>query len=75
MSTNVERNADLNKASLQDLERIQVIGKDHARKILDFRTKNGEFKTWEDVRKVPGITSEMLDSLRRSGYTISGRAA
>ena len=71
----MQKNIELNNASTQELERIQVIGKDQAKKILDYRTQNGEFKNWEDVRRVPGITAEMLDTLKRSGFTVSGKAA
>jgi competence protein ComEA len=66
---------DLNTVSSQDLERVPMIGKEHARKITDYRVQNGEFKSWEDIKKVPGITTEMLDTLKRSGFTINGKAA
>ena len=43
------KNMDLNVASAQDLERIQGIGKDQAKRFIDFRTQNGAFKSWEDA--------------------------
>jgi competence protein ComEA len=75
MSKNVEKHIDLNSAAPQDLERIQTIGREQTRKILEYRTQHGEFKSWDDVKKVPGMTNEMVDSLRRSGFTVNGRAA
>ena len=71
----MQKNIDLNKASAQDMERIPVVGRDQARKIFDYRTQNGEFQNWEDVKKVPGITNELLDTLKRNGFTLSGKAA
>jgi competence protein ComEA len=69
------KNTDLNMASTQDLEQIQGIGKDYARKIVEHRTQSGSFKSWDDLRRVPGVTNEMLDTLKRSGFTVSGKAA
>ena len=35
--------------------RIVQLTKDEADAIVDFRTKQGEFRTLEDLRKVPGL--------------------
>jgi competence protein ComEA len=69
------KNMDLNVASAQDLERIQGIGKDQAKRFIDFRTQNGAFKSWEDVKRMPGVTHEILEMLKRNGFTVAGRAA
>ncbi|MBM5575050.1 helix-hairpin-helix domain-containing protein [Deefgea sp. CFH1-16] len=46
---------DLNTANQAQLEALSGIGPSKAKDIIDFRTKNGPFKTTEDVMKVPGI--------------------
>jgi len=71
----MSRCLELNIVTTQDLERVPAFGKEHARKIVDYRKQNGEFKTWEELRRIPGITSEMLETLKRSGYTVAGKAA
>jgi len=68
----VSKNMDLNTATEQDLT---VIGKDNAKKIVQHRLQNGSFKAWEDLKRVPGLAPHMLDTLRRSGFTVGGRAA
>lgn len=66
---------DLNTATEQQLLAIQGIGKDHAKKIVDFRKQNGSFKTWEDLKRVPGVPGTMLETLKRHGFTVGPKAA
>ena len=68
----MSKNMDLNTATEQELT---VIGKDNAKKIVQHRLQNGSFKSWEDLKRVPGLAPHMLDTLRRSGFTVGGRAA
>jgi len=51
------------------------MGKDHAKKIIEYRNQNGPFKSWEDLKRVPGLPGNMLDTLKRQGCTIAGKAA
>ena len=69
------RNMDLNSVNQTDLENIQGVGKDNAKKILEFRQRNGTFKTWDDLKNIPGYSMEMVNSLKRSGFHISGKVA
>ena len=71
MSTNM----DLNTATEQELTVIQGIGRDNAKKIVQHRTQNGSFKAWEDLKRVPGMAPHILDTLKRHGFTVSGKAA
>ncbi|HLH30514.1 MAG TPA: helix-hairpin-helix domain-containing protein [Terriglobia bacterium] len=68
-------NLDLNFATEQDLERMPGLGKDHAKRLIDFRRQTGTFKSWDDVKKIPGISPEILNTLKKSGVTVGGKAA
>ena len=71
----MSKNLDLNTATEQDLTGIQGIGKDHAKRIVDYRNQYGPFKSWEDLKRIPGIVGPMLDTLKRLGCTLGGKAA
>jgi len=64
------KNLDLNTLNEVDLERIQGIGKQHARDIINYRTRNGPFMSWEDLKKVQGFTTDMIDNLKLSGFSV-----
>ena len=66
---------DLNTATEQQLASIQGLNRDQAKKIIDFRNQNGTFSSWEDLKRVPGMQGTMLDTLKRQGITVNGRAA
>lgn len=69
------QNVDLNTVSEQDLERMQGVGKDNAKKIVDFRKQNGPFKSWDDLRRIPGIPGDMSDTLKQNGLNVGGKVA
>lgn len=46
---------NVNTATAEQLDAIKGIGPAKAKAIVDFRTKNGPFKTVDDVGGVPGI--------------------
>ncbi len=69
------KNIDLNTATEQELASIQGIGKDHAKKIVEFRSQNGSLKRWEDLKRIPGMQGNMLATLKRHGCTVGGKAA
>ena len=71
----MSKNLDLNTATEQELTGIQAIGKDHAKKIIDYRNQNGPFTSWEDLKRIPGMPGNMMDTLKRQGCTVGGRAA
>jgi len=71
----VSKNLDLNTATEQELASIQGLGRDNAKKIVDYRNQNGAFKSWEDLKRIPGMPTTMLDVLKRQGLTVGGKAA
>ena len=68
-------NVDLNTATEQQLASIQGINQGQAKKIVDYRNENGIFNSWEDLKEIPGMPGNMLDTLKRQGCTVGGRAA
>lgn len=54
---------DINKASAADLSKVPGIGPSLAKRIVDFREKNGAFGRVEDLVKVQGIGEKSLQRL------------
>ena len=71
----MSKNLDLNTATEQELAGIQGLGRDNAKKIVDHRNQNGGFKSWEDLKRIPGMPSTTWDTLKRQGLTVAGKAA
>ncbi|WP_081686871.1 ComEA family DNA-binding protein [Chitinilyticum litopenaei] len=65
---------DLNTASQQQLEALNGIGPEKAKAIIEYRSKNGPFKTTEDVMKVPGIKEGTYAKIKAE-VTVGGKAA
>ncbi|AXE34563.1 ComEA family DNA-binding protein [Chromobacterium phragmitis] len=65
---------NINTATPQQLEALKGIGPAKAKAIVDYRTKNGPFKTVDDLKKVSGIGDKTLDSLRKE-ISVSGASA
>ena len=71
----MSKNLDLNTATEQELSGVLAFGHDNAKKIIDYRQQHGQFKSWEDVKKVPGLPVGMVSTLKRQGWTVGGKAA
>ena len=55
---------NINSAGQSELERLPGIGPSLAKKILDFRQKNGQFKTPNDLMAVPGIGEKKFEQIK-----------
>lgn len=56
---------DLNTASQAELESINGVGPSKAQAIIEYRKKNGPFKTVDDLDKVPGFGAKTVDAVRK----------
>ncbi|WP_282671605.1 ComEA family DNA-binding protein [Lactococcus cremoris] len=55
---------NINKADLTELQKLTGIGQKKAQDIIDFRMKNGDFKSIEDLGKVSGFGDKTLEKLK-----------
>ena len=65
---------NINTATKEQLDGLKGIGPVTAQKIIDHRTKNGPFKTVDDLEKVDGIGPGKMKDLRDK-VTVAGGAA
>jgi len=59
-----EKPLDLNRATVEELQRLPGIGPSTARAIVRFREKSGPFRRVEDLLAIRGITRKKLEKLR-----------
>ena len=55
---------NINSASEKQLAELDGIGPAKAKAIIDYRKKNGPFKSVEDVKKVDGIGDATYDQIK-----------
>lgn len=52
----------INSATIDDLQRLPGCGPSLAQKIMDYRQKNGAFKSFADLDRVPGVGKSKIDA-------------
>lgn len=60
---------NINTATQAELESLKGIGPVKAKAIIDYRKKNGDFKSVDDLDKVDGIGAVTLQNLRKDVST------
>ena len=63
---------NINTATMEELTSIKGVGDKRAQEIIDYRTKNGPFKSVDDLEKVPGVGPGMMKRIR-SQLSTSGK--
>jgi competence protein ComEA len=66
---------DLNTASSTELQTVKGIGPKKAEAIIEFRKKNGQFKSVDDLDKVPGFGKATVDKVKKDITVGNAKAA
>jgi competence protein ComEA len=65
---------NINTATKEELTSIQGVGEKRAQEIIDYRKKNGNFKSIDDLEKVPGVGPGLMKRIR-SQVTVTGKTS
>lgn len=68
---NVDQNLNewtinLNESTAQELSTQLGWNDELARKVVEYRERNGRFGSWEELRNIPELASENIDRFRNS---------
>jgi competence protein ComEA len=69
-----EKPININTASASELTALKGIGEAKAKAIVEYREKNGPFKSVDDLAEVKGIGPKVLDGIRPQ-VTVGGAPA
>lgn len=59
-----EKSVNINSASFEELVKLKGIGPVLANNILEYRRKNGAFRSKEELQKVPGIGPGKFEAIK-----------
>lgn len=57
---------DINTASVEELTVLPMIGEARAKSIVDYRTKNGPFRSIEEIVEIKGIDVKIFTKIKDS---------
>lgn len=66
---------DINTATQSQLESLSGVGPKKAQAIIEYRKKNGAFKSVNDLDKVPGFGAKTVDKLKKDIIVGNAKAA
>lgn len=61
---NSDKKININTANLEELKTINGVGDAKAKSIIEYREKNGGFKSIDDIKNVTGITEKMFEKIK-----------
>jgi len=64
------KHVNLNHISVEKLSKLPMVGRERAESIINYRTEHGPFKSWDDLRKIPGFVEGMIEDLKQGGATL-----
>lgn len=63
-STDINLKININTAKQEELTQITGVGESTAKKIIEYRTQNGKFKSIEDIKNIPGIGDSKFNAMK-----------
>ena len=55
---------NINTADMEQLMQLPGIGEGTAKKIIDYRNSNGQFKTLDQLKSIPGIGDKKYEKMK-----------
>jgi competence protein ComEA len=65
---------NINTATKEELTTLKGVGDKRAQEIIDYRKKHGNFKSVDELEKVPGIGPGLMKQIR-SDVTVTGKTS
>lgn len=67
-SPEISAKTNINEADEETLARLEGVGPSLAKRIVDYRTKNGRFRSTEELKDVKGIGEKLLNRIKNEVY-------
>lgn len=59
-----DKKININEADIYELDKLYGIGESFAKRIIEYRTKNGKFEVIQDIMKVSGIGEKTFNEIK-----------